>query len=62
MGDRGRGDILYRLEVEICRSTSSAEQQARRSTAFADSINSHDPRERLLREASATSANVGEQR
>ena len=57
-GDRGRGDILYRLEVQMPRDLDA--DQRRALDAFAESINDHDPRERLLREASATSAKVGE--
>jgi len=54
---RGRGDILYRLEIEMPSELSRAQRKA--LDAFADSINDHDPRERLLREASARSARVG---
>ena len=51
---RGRGDILYRLEIEMPQRP-RRRAAARRSTTFAEAINDHDPRERLLREASATS-------
>ena len=56
-GRRGRGDILYRLEIEMPKGLNP--EQRRALEAFAESINAHDPRERLLREASAASANVG---
>ena len=54
--DRGRGDILYRLEVEMPRDLNSEQRQA--LDAFAATINDHNPRERLLRDASAASAKV----
>jgi len=57
-GDRGRGDILYRLEVEMPHDLDA--DQRRALDAFAEAINDHDPRERLLRDASAASAKVGE--
>ncbi|HLM30554.1 MAG TPA: molecular chaperone DnaJ [Solirubrobacterales bacterium] len=56
-GRRGRGDILYRLEIEMPKGLNP--EQRRALEAFAESIDAHDPRERLLREASAASANVG---
>ena len=59
-GDRGRADILYRLEIQMPRDLDA--DQRRALDAFAESINDHDPRERLLREASATSAKVGDDR
>ncbi len=55
-GDRGRGDILYRLEVEMPRELNT--DQRRALDAFAEAINDHNPRERLLRDASAASAKV----
>lgn len=55
-GNRGRRDILYRLEVEM--PTSLSREQKRALATFAEAINDHDPRERLLREASARSAKV----
>ena len=57
-GGRERGDILYRLEVEMPRELTSEQRQA--LDAFAAAINDHNPRERLLRDASAGSAKVGE--
>jgi molecular chaperone DnaJ len=56
-GDRGRGDILYRLEVEM--PSDLNDEQRKALEAFAETINDHDPRERLLRDASAPSAKVG---
>jgi molecular chaperone DnaJ len=62
-GGRGRGDILYRLEVEMPRNLSR--EQRRALDQFAEALNDHDPRERLLRDArrktgsSAQSAKVG---
>ena len=58
-GDRGRADILYRLEVEMPRELSDEQRQA--LDTFAETINDHDPRARLLRDASAPSAKVGGQ-
>ena len=54
--DRGRADILYRLEIEMPRDLNDEQRQA--LDAFAAAINDHNPRERLLREASAGSAKV----
>jgi molecular chaperone DnaJ len=53
---RGRGDILYRLEVEMPRDLS--DEQRRALDDFAAAMNDHDPREQLLRDASARSAKV----
>ena len=50
-GGHGRGDILYRLEIEVPQDLSREQQQA--LDEFADAMNDHDPRERLLRDASA---------
>jgi molecular chaperone DnaJ len=57
-GSRGRGDIHYRLEIEVPRDLSR--DQKRALGEFAKALNDHDPRERLLRDASAGSAKVGE--
>ncbi len=57
-GDRSRGDILYRLEVQMPRTLTDEQRKA--LDAFAEAINDHDPRERLLRDASAASSKVGE--
>ena len=54
--DRGRGDILYRLEVEMPRDLNADQRKA--LDAFAETINDHNPRERLLRDASAASSKV----
>ena len=56
--NRGRGDILYRLQVDVPRDLSS--EQRRALDEFAEAMNDHDPRERLLRDASARSAKVGQ--
>ena len=56
-GTSNRGDIFYRLEVEMPRELNPEQRQA--LDAFADAINDHNPRERLLRDASAASAKVG---
>jgi molecular chaperone DnaJ len=55
-GAKGRGDILYRLEIEVPRDLNREQQQA--LGQFAEAMNDHDPRERLLREASASSGKV----
>jgi molecular chaperone DnaJ len=57
-GGRGRGDIYYRLEIEV--PSDLSQDQRRALESFAEAMNDHDPRERLLRQASATSAKVGE--
>ena len=57
-GSRRRGDILYRLEVEMPRDLTP--EQKRALDAFAEASDDDDPRARLLRDASATSAKVGE--
>jgi molecular chaperone DnaJ len=56
-GGRGRGDVHYRLEIEVPRDLSP--EQRRAVDDLATAMNDHDPREGLLREASARSANVG---
>jgi molecular chaperone DnaJ len=53
---KGRGDIRYRLEVEMPRDLDS--EQRRALEAFAEAINDHNPRERLLRDASAAPTKV----
>jgi molecular chaperone DnaJ len=55
-GEKRRGDILYRLEIEVPRDLSSEQQQA--LGEFARAMNDHNPRERLLRDASASSGKV----
>jgi molecular chaperone DnaJ len=54
----GRGDILYKLEVDMPRDLTQEQRQA--LSRFADAINDHNPRESLLREASAGSAKVAD--
>jgi molecular chaperone DnaJ len=56
-GGRGRGDIFYRLEIEMPDELNR--DQKRALETFAQAMNDHDPRERLLREASARSSKVG---
>lgn len=56
-GASRRGDILYRLEVEMPRDLTSEQREA--LDGFAEAMNDHDPREKLLRDASAASAKVG---
>ena len=58
-GGRGRGDILYRLEIEVPRDLSGDQRKA--LDEFAKAMNDHDPRARLLRDASAGSTKVGAQ-
>jgi molecular chaperone DnaJ len=52
----GRGDILYRLEVDMPRDLTQEQKQA--LSRFAEAINDHNPREKLLRVASAGAAKV----
>jgi molecular chaperone DnaJ len=54
----GRGDILYRLEIEVPRDLTKEQKDA--LGEFATAMNDHDPRERLLREASAGSGKVSQ--
>jgi molecular chaperone DnaJ len=56
-GGRGRGDILYRLEIEVPRDLTREQKAA--LGEFSEAMNDHDPRERLLRDASARSGKVG---
>ena len=49
-GGRGRGDILYRLEIEVPRDLTREQKTALGD--FANAMNDHDPRERLIRDAS----------
>jgi molecular chaperone DnaJ len=51
---RGRGDIYYRLEIEIPRDLTREQKQALEE--LTGSLNDHDPRERLLRMARHASA------
>ncbi len=56
-GGRGRGDILYRLEIEVPHDLTREQEDALGD--FAKAMNDHDPRGRLLREASARGSKVG---
>ena len=56
-GGRGRSDILYRLEIEVPHDLTREQKEALGD--FAEAMNDHDPRERLLREASARGSKVG---
>ncbi len=55
-GGGARGDILYRLEVEVPKELSSDQKAA--LGEFSNAMNDHDPRERLLREASGRKGKV----
>ena len=55
-GSSSRGDIRYRMEIEVPEELTS--DQRRALEEFSKTMNDRDPRERLLRDASATSANV----
>jgi len=55
-GTRNRGDVLYRLEIEVPRNLTGEQRAA--LGEFARAMNDHDPRERLLREASGHQAKV----
>src|SRR5919108_1012587 len=48
-GGRGRGDILYRLEIKMPRELSGEQRKA--LDELTATLNDHDPRERLLRAA-----------
>jgi molecular chaperone DnaJ len=48
-GGRGRGDIHYRLEIEVPRDLSREQKKA--LDELASALNDHNPRERLLRAA-----------
>jgi molecular chaperone DnaJ len=56
-GGRGRGDILYRLEIEVPDKLTGDQKQA--LGEFATAMNDHDPRAHLLREASGHEGKVG---
>jgi molecular chaperone DnaJ len=57
-GGRSRGDILYRLEIQVPKELTQEQRAA--VGEFASAMNDHDPREHLLREASARQGKVGE--
>jgi molecular chaperone DnaJ len=55
---RGRGDIRYQFEIDVPRDLNRKQKEA--LDEFATAMNDHDPRARLLRDASARSAKVGD--
>ncbi|MEK6277974.1 MAG: J domain-containing protein [Actinomycetota bacterium] len=55
-GGRGRGDIRYRLAINVPRDLSREQKQA--VDALDEAFNGEDPRQRLIREASARSGKV----
>jgi molecular chaperone DnaJ len=55
-GGARRGDVLYRLEVEMPKQLSDLQRKA--LDEFAETMNDSDPRAELLRDASARSAKV----
>ena len=55
-GSRDRGDIRYRLAIDVPRELD--EEQRRAVDALADALNGSNPREKLLRDASAASGKV----
>ncbi len=55
-GSSQRGDLLYRIEVEMPDELTAEQRQA--LAGFAETMNDQDPREQLLRDASAASAKV----
>jgi len=55
-GEKGRGDILYRIELEVPKDLSSEQPQA--LGEFAKTMNDRNPRERVLHDASASSGKV----
>jgi molecular chaperone DnaJ len=57
-GGRTRGDILYRLEIEVPEELTPDQKAA--LGEFSTAMNDHDPRERLLRDASGREGKVGE--
>jgi molecular chaperone DnaJ len=50
-GGKGRGDIRYRLEIEIPQELTEEQREA--VEKLAETLNGSDPRERLIREAAA---------
>jgi molecular chaperone DnaJ len=56
-GGGARGDILYRLELEVPKELTSDQKAALGD--FSSAMNDHDPRERLLRDASGRGGKVG---
>jgi molecular chaperone DnaJ len=55
-GGRGRGDIRYRLAIDVPRELSREQKQA--VEAMAEAFNGSSPREKLIRDASAASGKV----
>jgi molecular chaperone DnaJ len=55
-GGRGRGDIRYRLAIDVPRDLTREQQQA--VETMAEAFNGSDPREKLIRDASAASGKV----
>jgi molecular chaperone DnaJ len=55
-GGRGRGDIRYRFAIDVPRNLNREQKQA--VEALEQAFNGSNPRERLIREASAASGNV----
>ena len=55
-GGRGRGDIRYRIEIDVPRDLNREQEQA--VDALAEAFNGTDPRERLIRDASVASGKV----
>jgi molecular chaperone DnaJ len=58
-GGRGRGDIRYRFEIDVPRDLDREQKHAVEELAKA--FNGHNPREKLIRQASAGSAKVGDE-
>ena len=58
-GGRGRGDIRYRLEIDVPRDLDREQKHAVEELAKA--FNGQNPREGLIRNASAPAANVGDE-
>ncbi|MGI9019282.1 MAG: molecular chaperone DnaJ [Solirubrobacterales bacterium] len=56
-GGSSRGDIRYRMEIDVPKDLTDGQRRA--LDEFAQAMNDHDPRAALLREASAASARVG---
>ncbi|HSJ17852.1 MAG TPA: hypothetical protein VK920_07150, partial [Solirubrobacterales bacterium] len=53
-GSKGRGDIRYRLEIEVPRELTP--EQKRALDQLAESLNDHNPRAELLRAARRSTA------
>jgi molecular chaperone DnaJ len=57
---RGRGDIRYRIAIDVPSDLTREQKEA--VEAMAEAFNGSDPREKLIRDASAASGKVGAQR